>query len=77
MAKTKVPVTERALLQRINRKLRKEQDSVVKKARGENVALTIGEYFMVGFHSNAVMEQDVDLKKLGKELGVLRAWESL
>jgi hypothetical protein len=67
--KSGVPVTTRALVQRINRKLsaldggdpRAEQ---VRAARGK-ARETLGEFYLL------------DLDALGRKLGVLRAWERL
>ncbi len=71
----KVPISERALVQRINRKLA-DEGQLVKKAR-ERVATTLGDYFVVDLTSNAVMDQDVDLEKLGRELKVLHDYETV
>ena len=71
----KVAVTERALVQRINRKLAKDQE-VVKKARGA-ATRDLGDYYRLDAFRNAVMESNVDLEALGRKLGVLRVFEAL
>jgi hypothetical protein len=65
-------VSKRALVQRINRQLRK-QDEKLKGARGANA----GEYRRVDTDRNFLIEEDVDLEALGRELGVLAAYERL
>lgn len=67
-----IPVTKRALVQRINRKLRK-QDETLKAHRGANV----GSYYRVDTEINGLLEDDVDLEDLGRELGVLAPYEQL
>jgi hypothetical protein len=79
--KSGVPVTTRALVQRINRKLsaldggdpRAEQ---VRAARGK-ARETLGEFYLLDVGKNAVKDWHLDLDALGRKLGVLRAWERL
>ncbi len=70
--KQHLAVSKRALVQRINRQLRK-QDEMLKAGRGANA----GEYYRVDTDRNFLIEEDVDLAKLGRELGVLAAYERL
>lgn len=77
MAKTlKIPVSPRALIQRINRKLRDENE-VVRAARGERAKQQLGDFYRLDVDRNAVVQTDVDLEELGRELGVLSAAEVL
>jgi hypothetical protein len=77
MAKTAgVPVTLRALLQRINRKLGKEDERLV-TARGEKARVELGDYYILNVNRNWLVSQHVDPETLGRELGVLRAWEAV
>lgn len=77
MAKaSKIPVTRRALFQRLQRALRRD-DLLLKTARTERLRLNVGDYFTVGLFTNAVMDQHVDLEKMGKEYGVLHDYEAL
>ena len=69
---TTVPVSMRALVQRINRRL-KVVGEVLKAARSERVASSVGLFFIV--RCNAINTQHVDPEKLGREMGVLSAWE--
>jgi len=71
-----VPVTRRALLQRINRRL-KEDQQVVKAARGDHAQQDVGEFYRLDYARNAVVEQHVDLEALGRKLKVLAPFERL
>lgn len=72
-----VPVTKRALLQRINRRLRKE-DEMVRATRGDGRARQeLGDYYRINFNRNLLLEKQVDLEEVGRELGVLAAYERL
>ncbi len=68
---TKVPVSERALLQRINRRL-VQDNGKVKAGRGD-----LGAFYRIDTRLNGVVETDVDLEAFGRKLGVLAAWEAL
>jgi hypothetical protein len=68
----KIPITKRALVQRINRHLRKRNEALRGK-RGVNT----GEYYLVDFTRNTVIEDTVAIEKLGRELDVLKPYERL
>ena len=55
----KVPVTMRALVQRINRRLAKEQ-KVLKKARGCAVTQEFGPYYLLNWSSHTVEQMQVE-----------------
>jgi hypothetical protein len=69
-----VPVTMRALVQRINRKLAKD-DEQLRKTRGQRWWTDLGDYHIVNYNMNALMRGHVDPEALGRELGVLSEWE--
>lgn len=78
----KVPVTMRALLQRINRKLAKKDEQLM-MSRGAYRA-DVGGHFIVhhelgkgrgNWRSRALVRTHVDPVKLGRDLGVLAPWE--
>ncbi len=76
----KVPITERALAQRINRALREHRQQV-RKWRGRRVQLgqhwlDRGDWYLMDWGINAVLDV-VDLDDLGRELGVLNPWETV
>ena len=70
--RTTAPVSMRALIARINRRLR-DDGEVLKAARSERVASSVGVFFIV--RRNAITTQHVDPEKLARELGLLSAWE--
>ena len=70
-----VPVSERALVQRINRVLAKEGEKLI-KARGRDIS-SCGQYYTILFSFNAVGRKDVGIEELGRDLGALRPWEML
>ena len=82
---TKVTVSERALCQRINRRLKQDGEKLC-TARSESTKEQLGEYYVVETGravypktpmSSGVVYTDVDLVKLGRKLGVLQPWEDL
>lgn len=70
----KLKISERALLQRLNRKLAGEK-LIVKKARGEKLVREVGDYFLLDLHRNRIAEKHTDLAAMGRKRGVLAAWE--
>ena len=76
-SKQKVPVSERALIQRINRKLVKDGE-LVKKCREGRWDRELGDYYKIDFeNSNVIVEKYVDLEETGRKLGVLAEYEKL
>ena len=71
----KVPVTTRAVLQRINRRLGAD-DEMVKKSRGAG-AYALGDYYRIDVAKNFVVEKHVDPEALARRLGVLADYEAL
>ena len=76
MLPVKVPVTMRALMQRINRKLKKEE-VILKTLRTQRYEPDLGRYYAVNMQTNLITAQHVDPEQWGRELGVLRRWEVL
>jgi hypothetical protein len=72
----RVPVSERALVQRINRKLAKD-DQILKKARSERVRQDMGDYYVVTFPVGGAWPTHVDVEEMGRELDVLKPWEEI
>lgn len=73
MIDKKIPVSPRALLQRINRKLA-AQGRVVHKLKPSSRNFTeFGPYWML--EGNTVVDGCIDLERLAKKLGSLGAWE--
>ena len=85
----KLPITPRALLQRINRKLRDKGQQVIAQRGKEHVKLgplgqdghDVGKRFATGHYyrvaADRMLERDVDLAKLGAELDCIKGWEQL
>lgn len=74
MSEIKAPVSERALIARINRKL-KIDGQTLKKLRGDRWLNDLGRYYIV--ENNHVVQGDINLEEFGRELEVLRPWEKL
>jgi hypothetical protein len=69
----KIPVSTRALTQRVNRALRKD-GKVLKGRPGRGPK---GRYYIVNLARNVVVKHDVDPETLGRSLGVLAAYEEV
>jgi hypothetical protein len=71
-AHERLNVTERALVQRINRMLRRRYDYLHKlmKSRGR-------EYYLLSRHKDSVEKRSMDLESYARELGALRPFERL
>lgn len=74
----KVPVTTRALTQRINRALRAKNQRL-KLPRGSRARADLGGvgYYVIDYRRNRLVAQQVNIEALGRELGVLEPWEEL
>ena len=72
----KVPISARALAQRINRALH-HQDEMLKKARGARAQAELGDYYTVNWRLNVLTNKHVDLEALGRELKVLKDFEEV
>ena len=69
-----VLVTMRALIQRINRKLRQD-DQRLRTARGW--FSNLGDYYVLDFKHNRIVRGHVEPEALGRDLGVLKDYEQL
>lgn len=72
----KVPISERALTQRINRVLA-NQGRKLKALRGDRGWDTLGNLYVVELATNSVVKTKVNLEELGRELGVMKGYEEL
>lgn len=86
MAKVKkiaMPVSTRALLQRINRHLGKQNEQIRATRAGTRARAELGEHYLLRFGRGGsepatnIIEGHVDLEQLGRELEVLSSWESV
>jgi hypothetical protein len=71
-----VPVSMRALVQRVNRQLAKKGEQL-RAARGEGARQDVGDFFIISVAENILVRKEVNLEELGRELGVLQPWESV
>lgn len=70
---SKVPISVRALVKRLNRRLGEDGEQLRRARAGTRQAESVGAYYRT---SNArVVDRDVDLIALGRRLGVLRDFE--
>jgi hypothetical protein len=76
MNKQQIPVAERALIQRINRKLKPEGEQL-RTARSQKVEQILGRYHVVDVYRHCVVLQDVDIEAMGRELEVLKPFEKV
>jgi hypothetical protein len=76
--KGKVLVSMRALIQRINRKLR-HNGEVLKVARGSRAEAEadVGRYFIVNIKRNLLVNDHCDPEAVGREIGVMAEYERL
>jgi hypothetical protein len=75
-----VPVTERAVVQRINRKFLAEDGELgreLKKTRGVRAKAEFGDYYILNVGRNFIVGHHVDPEGLARKLGVLANWERL
>lgn len=74
---TKAPVSERALLARINRKLAKDGEKLLRCKQSSRAYAELGDYYIVDTGANVILSKNCDLECIGRESGVLAAWEKV
>jgi hypothetical protein len=74
-SKTKIPVTTRAVVQRINRKLKLDSE-MLKAARGQ-MRQEVGDYHVIDWNKKYVTHTRVNLEKMARDLDVLKPWEEV
>jgi len=74
-----VPVTMRAIVQRINRTLAADGYRRLKQSRGRrSISIaTWGKWFLVDGSRNRVERTHVNLEEFAKELGAVKPWEEV
>lgn len=74
----KVPVTTRALIQRINRKLAHEDEKLLtaRLYRGHEDS-NVGRYYIIDTRRNIIEDDHVDLETFARDLKVMEGWEEL
>lgn len=76
---TKVVVSQRAVLQRINRKLAKD-DRKLCKSRGWRVQSSLGDYYILDTYKNVVTDYRIsnsNIEDMAREMGALREYEEM
>ncbi len=71
------PVSERALLARINRQLVGRGQSLRRCRRDSLSRNTLGRHYLLDFRSNRVVEANLDLESWARSAGLLRSHEVL
>jgi hypothetical protein len=74
---SKVPVSERALVARINRLLAKQGETLRRCRPDSKWFGELGAYYRLDINHNSIIGKNLDIEALGRELGVLDAWEEL
>lgn len=73
---SKVPVSRRAVEQRINRALATDGEKLL-RTRSNRMFPTLGNYYIVNVEKNFIREHHVQLNKLAGKLKVLKGYEYL
>ena len=71
-----IAITEKALVQRLNRALAKSETILRKSRPGTRMEIDYGNYYSVSFRNN-INGAHIDIEDLGRELGVMRPHETL
>ena len=72
----KKKVTERALIERLRRKLAKKGMNIYKNTRGPYMG-NLGEYYVVDLSTNNISHSIDSIEEYSREDGVLNKWEEL
>ena len=74
---TKKAVSERALLARINRRLAKDDQKLLKCRAGTRAHSDLGDWYIVGQSTNTVEAAHIVLEQLAQELKCIKSFEEL
>ena len=74
--RARVPVGERSLVQRINRRLAKDHQKLF-MSRSRAAEAEFGKFYIVGTTTGEITASIIDLEGLGRDLEELRPWEEL
>jgi hypothetical protein len=64
-----------AVIKRVNRRLQPEE--MLKITRGDRQRLELGDYYIIDYRRNFIINKDVDPETVARELGVLENWETV
>lgn len=73
----KVPISSRALVQRINRKLKADHQQVRATRGTGRMWTTLGDFYVVDIGQHFIASHHVDIEELARDLEVMAAWEEL
>lgn len=73
----KRPVSEKALIARINRKLKHENESLKKTRPDSKWINDLGDYYLVHTLLNTIEAQHINLDEFAREIGVLADFEKI
>ena len=74
--KMTLPVSVRALIRRINRRLSHSGERLRTPHSGRGLT-ELGQYFILNVTHNVVVMHHVDPEAIGRKIGVLAGWESV
>jgi hypothetical protein len=72
----KVPLSNRAIIQRINRRLAKDHEKLC-KSRGWQAQQNLGDYYLLDRYRKTVINSNVNVETFARELGVIQEHEIL
>lgn len=75
--KTKIPLSERAIVARINRKLIKEGYLRLKKARGGRAVASVGDYYLIDANRNLIHATHVNPEGYARQIDVMSKYEAM
>lgn len=70
-------VSQQALVARLNRRLAKQGEALRRCRENTRDHVTLGDFYVIDVARNSVVSKHVDLQKLAKRLGALKAGEIL
>jgi hypothetical protein len=73
----KFPVTTRAVVQRINRKLKPERRRLYACRRNSRWWRDLGDFYVTDIYRNTIVDTRVDPETYGRRLGVLQPFEKV
>jgi hypothetical protein len=68
------PLTEKAIIARVNRKLKPDLE-MLRKTRGRMMQSNFGEFHVIDLRRNCILDTHVDPETYARELGVMRGYE--
>jgi hypothetical protein len=75
--KKTVPVSKRALIARLNRKLAADEEVIKTTRENTRARQDLGEFYVVNFNRNAIVGSEIDLEEFGRKHKVLVEHEHL